>query len=132
MLNIDSGKLSHVSDNRKTIAAHEKDTRDTINNSMPYADVPFDLIQQSLGMTPENDLIFDVYIQIHANNVLNDALKTPPGSDIRYWQIDSDKKASMFGLKFEIMEDVNEPPIMDVIRSGAVCYLTEPYNPTPL
>ncbi|WP_445495162.1 condensation domain-containing protein [Photorhabdus sp. SF281] len=90
----------------KSVGALIEDTRDTINNSMPYADIPLDLIQQSLGMTPEDGLIFDVYIQIHANNALNGALKTPSGNDIRYRQIDPDKKESMFGLQFEIMEDV--------------------------
>ncbi|WP_208615281.1 condensation domain-containing protein [Xenorhabdus kozodoii] len=90
----------------KPASALIEDTRDTINHSMPYADVPLDLIQQSLGMTPEDGLIFDVYIQIHANNALNGALKTPSGNEIRYRQIDPDKKESMFGLQFEIMEDV--------------------------
>ncbi|PHM61047.1 condensation domain-containing protein [Xenorhabdus ishibashii] len=90
----------------KPVSALIEDTRDTINNSMPYADVPLDIIQQSLGMTPEDGLIFDVYIQIHANNALNGVLKTPSGNDIRYRQIDPDKKESMFGLQFEIMEDV--------------------------
>ncbi|WP_445373741.1 condensation domain-containing protein [Photorhabdus tasmaniensis] len=90
----------------KPVGALIEDTRDTINNSMPYADVPLDLIQQSLGMTPEDDLIFDVYIQIHANNALNGTLKTSSGNNIRYRQIDPDKKESMFGLQFEIMEDV--------------------------
>ncbi|CDH07206.1 Nonribosomal peptide synthetase VibF [Xenorhabdus bovienii str. oregonense] len=90
----------------KSVGVLIEDTRDTINNSMPYADVPLDLIQQSLGMTPEEGLIFDVYIQIHANNALNGVLKTLPGNDIRYRQIDPDKKESMFGLQFEIMEDV--------------------------
>ncbi|PHM70265.1 condensation domain-containing protein [Xenorhabdus sp. KJ12.1] len=90
----------------KPVGTLIEDTRDTINNSMPYADVPLDLIQQSLGMTPEEGLIFDVYIQIHANNALNGVLKTPLGHNIRYRQIDPDKKESMFGLQFEIMEDV--------------------------
>jgi len=92
----------------KPVKALIADIRDTINNSMPYADIPLDIIQQSLGMTPEEGLIFDVYIQIHANNALNGALKTPLGSAIRYRQIAPDKTESMFGLQFEIMEDVIE------------------------
>ncbi len=77
-----------------------------INDSMAYADVPMETIQQALGMTPAEGLMFDVYVQIHANNALNGALHTPEGQAIRYKQIDPDKSESMFGLQFEIMEDV--------------------------
>jgi len=77
-----------------------------INDSMAYADVPMETIQQALGMTPAEGLMFDVYVQIHANNALNGALRTPEGQVIRYKQIDPDKSESMFGLQFEIMEDV--------------------------
>ncbi|WP_447886899.1 condensation domain-containing protein [Serratia fonticola] len=87
----------------KTLIA---DIRDSITDSMPYADIPLDVIQQSLGMAPEEGPIFDVYIQIHANNALNGELNTPSGNAIRYRQIDTEKTESMFGLQFEIMEDV--------------------------
>lgn len=90
----------------KTVKTLIAEIRDTINNSMPYADIPLDVIQQSLGMAPEEGLIFDVYVQIHANNALNGELNTPSGNAIRYRQIDPDKTESMFGLQFEIMEDV--------------------------
>ena len=82
--------------------------RDTINNSMPYADVPLDIVQQSLGISPEEGLLFDVYIQIHASNALNGTLDAGSGRAVRYRQIDPDKTESMFGLQFEIMEDVIE------------------------
>ncbi|WP_144939743.1 condensation domain-containing protein [Pseudomonas alabamensis] len=79
-----------------------------INDSMAYADVPMEQIQQALGRTPEQGLLFDVYIQIHANNALNGALSTPAGEAIRYRQIDPDKSQSMFGIQFEILENVLE------------------------
>jgi hypothetical protein len=75
---------------------------------MAYADVPMEQIQQALGRTPEQGLLFDVYIQIHANNALNGALSTPAGEAIRYRQIDPDKSQSMFGIQFEILENVLE------------------------
>lgn len=78
----------------------------TINESMSYADIPIDLIQSKLGMTAEDDLLFDVYVQIHANNALNGILIDPDGTSIRYRQILPDKDESLFGLHFEIMEDV--------------------------
>jgi non-ribosomal peptide synthetase component F len=78
----------------------------TINDSMPYADIPIDIVQNELGMTPEDGLLFDVYIQIHANNALNGTLLGPDGAGIRYRQMLPDKGESLFGLHFEIMEDV--------------------------
>lgn len=93
-------------DPRQTAASLIAAVRDTVNESMACADVPMDIIQQSLGMAPEEGLLFDVYIQIHASNALNGTLRDPQGGDVRYRQIDADKKASMFGLQFEIMEDV--------------------------
>ena len=85
-----------------TVQALMAQVRDTINGSMPYADVPMDRIQQALGIPPEEGLLFDVYIQIHASNALNGSLD----GKVRYRQIDPDKTESMFGLQFEIMEDV--------------------------
>lgn len=79
-----------------------------INDSMAYADIPLESIQQGLGMQPEDGMLFDVYIQVHANNALNGYLSTPDGQRIRYRQIDPDKKASIFGLWFEIMEDIHD------------------------
>ncbi|WP_336988826.1 condensation domain-containing protein [Aeromonas hydrophila] len=78
----------------------------TINDSLCQADVPLEQIQQGLGMTPADGLLFDVYIQIHASNALNGRLPTPTGKGLRYRQIDADKTETMFGLQFEIMEDV--------------------------
>jgi acyl carrier protein len=77
-----------------------------INDSMAYADVPMESIQQALGMTAADGLLFDVYIQIHANNALNGTLSTPDAGTIRYRQIDPDKNQSMFGIQFEIMENL--------------------------
>ncbi|MBA1190430.1 non ribosomal peptide synthetase BasB [Pseudomonas entomophila] len=96
-----------------------------INDSMAYADVPLEQIQQALGRTPDQGLLFDVYIQIHANNALNGALSTPAGEAIRYRQIDPDKSQSMFGLQFEILENV-----LDGKRTLrlVVTYLTARYS----
>ncbi|GIZ12519.1 condensation domain-containing protein [Pseudomonas sp. NCCP-436] len=77
----------------------------TISDSMAWATVPLEQIQQALGMTAADGLLFDVYVQIHANNALNGALEAADGSSVRYRQIDPDKSESMFGLQFEIMEN---------------------------
>lgn len=77
----------------------------TINDSMRYADIPIDLIQKALGMSTDEGLLFDVYIHIHSNNALNGALDTSDGR-IYYTQLPPVKNTSMFGLHFEIMDDV--------------------------
>ena len=89
-------------DSEQSIGALLAQVRDTINGSMAFADVPMNVIQQSLDIAPEAGLLFDVYIQIHASNALNGSL----GGDVRYRQIDANKTESMFGLQFEIMEDI--------------------------
>ena len=93
-------------DPRQAIGALVENVTHLINDSMAYADVPLELIQHALGMTPADGLLFDVYIQIHANNALNGALQTPDAKTIRYRQIDPDKSQSMFGIQFEIMENM--------------------------
>ncbi|WP_417552108.1 condensation domain-containing protein [Marinomonas fungiae] len=75
-----------------------------INDSMDYADIPINLIQEALGYPIENGLLFDVYVHIHSNNALHGALKSPTG-DLFYQQIPPEKNDSMFGLHFEIMDD---------------------------
>lgn len=76
-----------------------------INDSVNYADIPIDLIQKSLGMSTDDGLLFDVYIHIHSNNALNGSLDTSSGS-VRYTQIPPIKDNSMFGLHFEIMDNI--------------------------
>ncbi|EMI7638954.1 acinetobactin biosynthesis protein [Acinetobacter baumannii] len=77
-----------------------------INTSMAYADIPINHIQNALGMRADEGLLFDVFIHIHSNNALNGALKTPQGQDLPYRQILPERDESMFGLHFEIMENV--------------------------
>lgn len=80
------------------------DTSEQINESMDYADIPINYIQQALGIPDNEGLIFDVYIHIHSNNALNGQLSTARGA-IPYRQILPERNESMFGLHFEIMEN---------------------------
>ncbi|MGE8175680.1 condensation domain-containing protein [Pseudomonas fluorescens] len=93
-------------DPQQTVGTLIENVTHLINDSMAYADVPMETIQQALGMTAEDGLLFDVYIQIHANNALNGTLSTPDAGTIRYRQIDPDKNQSMFGIQFEILENL--------------------------
>lgn len=90
----------------QSVADLIRDVSRMVNDSIPYADVPIDIIQNEIGMAPEDGLFFDVYVQIHANNALNGSLVGADGSEIRYRQVLPDKVESLFGLHFEIMEDV--------------------------
>ncbi|WP_141111281.1 condensation domain-containing protein [Chromobacterium haemolyticum] len=109
-------------DRRQSLGSLLKDVTLTINDSMAYADIPLELVQNALGMTPADGLLFDVYIQVHANNALNGALPAPDGGEIRYRQIDPDKSESMFGLQFEIMEDAHDGSLRLVITYRAERY----------
>ncbi|WP_299808883.1 condensation domain-containing protein [uncultured Roseibium sp.] len=80
--------------------------KDMINGSMPYTDIPIDLVESALGMTSERDHLFDVFIQIHAQNKLNGNLPKPDGGRIAFRQVDPDKHESHLGLQFEVMEEV--------------------------
>ena len=113
-------------DRQQAVGALVEQVSSLINDSMAYADVPMEQIQQALGMKAEDGLLFDVYIQIHANNALNGALATPEAGRIRYRQIDPDKNQSMFGIQFEIMEN-----LIDGQRSLrlVVTYRTDRYSP---
>lgn len=79
-------------------------TSEQINESMDYADIPINYIQQALGIPDNEGLMFDVYIHIHSNNALNGQLSTARGA-IPYRQILPERNESMFGLHFEIMEN---------------------------
>lgn len=80
--------------------------KNTVNESMPYSDVPIDLVEEALGMTPGRDHLFSVFIQIHAKNKLNGTLMTPDGKSIDFRQVDPDRHESMLGLHFEVMEEI--------------------------
>lgn len=97
-----------------------------INDSMAYADIPINHIQKALGMHADEGLLFDVFIHIHSNNALNGALKTPQGRDIAYRQILPERNESMFGLHFEIMENVinNQHQLSIIITYQAHRYPT--------
>lgn len=77
-----------------------------INDSMMYADIPINIIQEHLGI--KSGLIFDTYIHIHTNNALYGSFDQANGTKIYYEQIPPQKTISMFGLHFEIMDNITE------------------------
>ncbi|MCV9940303.1 condensation domain-containing protein [Boseaceae bacterium BT-24-1] len=81
--------------------------RNTINQSMPSSEIPIDLVEEALGMTPGRDHLFEVFIQIHAKNKLNGELALPDGRGIAFRQVDPERHESMLGLHFEVMEETD-------------------------
>ncbi|WP_052701009.1 condensation domain-containing protein [Loktanella sp. S4079] len=83
--------------------------RDMINGSLPYCEIPIDLVEEALtnGQAPLGEHMFEVFIQIHAQNKLNGTLEGPDQT-IRFRQVDPDKNESVLGLQFEVVEDVIE------------------------
>ncbi len=80
--------------------------KNTINGSMPYTEVPIDLVEEALGMEPGRDRLFEVFIQIHAKNKLNGTLQGANGASVEFRQVDPDKHESILGLQFEVMEEL--------------------------
>lgn len=85
------------------------EVRDRINASLPHSEIPIDLVEAALsgGTAPLDAHMFEVFIQIHAQNKLNGTLAGPQGP-IRFRQVDPDKAESVLGLQFEVVEDVIE------------------------
>ncbi len=79
--------------------------KNTVNGSLEHSEIPIDLVEEALGMTPGRDHLFEVFIQIHAKNKLNGTLSGPDGKTVEFRQIDPDKHESMLGLQFEVMEE---------------------------
>ncbi|CAD5296138.1 Phosphopantetheine attachment site [Bosea sp. 62] len=81
--------------------------RNLVNESLPSSEIPIDLVEEALGMTPGRDHLFEVFIQIHAKNKLNGELALPDGRSIAFRQVDPERHESMLGLHFEVMEEVD-------------------------
>lgn len=101
--------------------------RNLINESLPASEIPIDLVEEALGMTPGRDHLFEVFIQIHAKNKLNGELALPDGRSIAFRQVDPERHESMLGLHFEVMEeaDLSGERSIRVLMS----YRSEHYGP---
>lgn len=110
-----------------TLHALIDDVKRQINDSMPFTDIPIDLVEE--GLFGDNALhdshMFEVFIQLHAKNKLNGAFSLADGQLIRFRQIDPDKTESVLGLQFEVMEEqIDGEPTVRVMMS----YRTDRYS----
>ncbi|CCN72309.1 condensation domain-containing protein [Vibrio nigripulchritudo] len=102
--------------------------KNNINESMPYTDIPIDLIEEGLvGGEPDVEgHMFEVFIQLHAKNKFNGALELPNGDRLDFQQVDPDKSESGLGLQFEVLEEVvNGEQVLRVMMS----YMSKNYSP---
>lgn len=114
-------------DNALTLNALIDDVKRQINDSMPYTDIPIDLVEERLfgDHAVADRHMFEVFIQIHAKNKLNGALVLADGSQIRFRQVDPEKVESVLGLQFEVMEEAIEgEPSVRIMMS----YRTDHYS----
>ncbi|MNC56204.1 hypothetical protein D3C75_1057850 [compost metagenome] len=81
--------------------------KNTINGSMPYTDIPIDLVEEGLfGVDADRkNHMFEVFIQIHSRIKLNGAFTLQDGRRVAYRQVEPEKTASLLGLQFEVMEE---------------------------
>ncbi|PMR73620.1 condensation protein [Billgrantia endophytica] len=93
-----------------TLAGLITQVKGTINESMPYSDIPIDLVEEALngGAEQGGDRMFEVFIQLHAKNKLNGAFRLQGGECIEFRQIDPEKSESLLGLQFEVLEEMIE------------------------
>ncbi|WP_104399537.1 condensation domain-containing protein [Vibrio penaeicida] len=111
----------------KTVAELVAQVKNTINDSMPYADMPIDLIEEGLvGGEPDVDgHMFEVFIQLHAKSKFSGAFELSNGDKVNFQQVDSDRSESGLGLQFEVLEEtVNDEQVLRVMMS----YLKENYS----
>ncbi|KAA1187631.1 condensation domain-containing protein [Photorhabdus heterorhabditis] len=82
--------------------------KSNINDSLPYTDIPIDLIEEALSGHADQgkDHLFEVYIQLHAKNSLSGEFHMLDGSHIAFQQVVLEKQESLLGLHFEIMEEM--------------------------
>ncbi|KAA9001298.1 condensation protein [Affinibrenneria salicis] len=91
-----------------TLAELIEQVKNNINQSMPYSDIPIDLVESALaddGATARGHM-FEIFIQLHAKNKLNGRFTLDDGRAVAFRQVDPDKSESLLGLQFEVMEEV--------------------------
>ncbi|CAI0882176.1 condensation domain-containing protein [Serratia entomophila] len=92
---------------RLTLAGLIDQVKNTINGSMPYTDIPIDLVEEGLfGIDADRkNHMFEVFIQIHSRIKLNGEFRLQDGSSVAYRQVEPEKAESLLGLQFEVMEE---------------------------
>lgn len=90
-----------------SLAGLVRQVRDTVNDSLPYSDIPIDLVEEELGFDSiqHGGHMFGVFIQLHAKNKLNGAFTLADGRRVAFRQVDPEKSESLLGLHYEVMEE---------------------------
>ncbi|MFV9215802.1 condensation domain-containing protein, partial [Serratia fonticola] len=96
------------------------DVKRQINDSLPFSDIPIDLVEERLfgDCAPRDSHMFEVFIQLHAKNKLNGVFSLADGQQIRFRLIDPEKTESVLGLQFEVREEqIDGEPSVRVMLS---------------
>lgn len=90
-----------------TVAGLIEQVKNTINGSLPYSDIPIDLVEEGLfGVDADRkNHMFEVFIQIHSRIKLNGEFRLQDGGTVAYRQVEPEKAESLLGLQFEVMEE---------------------------
>ncbi|NAW68693.1 peptide synthetase [Vibrio sp. V27_P1S3P104] len=92
-------------DQAQSVAELITQIKNTINQSLDYADVPIDWVEDALlGERTRKQHLFEVMIQLHAKNKLHGEL-VGEQTMVRFEQVDPEKSESALGLQFEVMEE---------------------------
>lgn len=94
-------------DQQLTVSALLEQVRNNINGSLPYTDIPIDLVEEGLfgADADRKNHMFEVFIQIHSRIKLNGEIALHDGRRLPYRQVDAEKTGSLLGLQFEVMEE---------------------------
>lgn len=97
-------------DAQLTVSALLMQVRNTINGSLPYTDIPIDLVEEGLfgADADRKNHMFETFIQIHSRVKLNGEIALHDGRQLAYRQVEPEKTGSLLGLQFEVMEECIE------------------------
>lgn len=114
-------------DETMSISQLIQQVQNNIFNTLPYADVPFAMVEAHIRDESETstDSPYEVYIQLHAKNLLTGTFATADNHQIGFELIEPERSSSKFGLHFEVYEE----PLSEKERLRVVInYRTQRYN----
>ncbi|MFT4020083.1 MAG: condensation domain-containing protein [Acinetobacter sp.] len=81
--------------------------QNNIFNTLPYADIPFAVVEELVRHEDEEstESPYEVYIQLHAKNALTGTFALPDGHEIGFELLEPERDSAKFGLHFEVYEE---------------------------
>lgn len=81
--------------------------QNNIFNTLPYADIPFAIVEEQVRAEDEEstESPYEVYIQLHAKNALTGTFSLQDGHEIGFELLEPERDSAKFGLHFEVYEE---------------------------